>query len=153
VGTHELRSDEDIEEILKMALEEVPAGEDGDMRARLMACAAELDLTPDQVAAAEERWTRQEAERRDLEEFKQHQRKVLFGGFFAFAIVDALIVTINLLIDHRVGWALWLIAASLIVMASMAWVALSPNNALFQDDFKRWRKKRSLDELPGKVDP
>jgi hypothetical protein len=148
VSHSNLSSDDDIEAILKIAVSQAGALEGRTLRERLMAGAEELGLTPEQVAVAEAQWARQEREKRELAEFRLHQRKGFWSHFASYVVVNSFLVAVNFMTDHRVDWAWWPILGWGIGIAFSAIATFFPKSESFQEELEKWREKRNRGELP-----
>ena len=137
-----LSNDDDIEAILKIAVTQSSSIDGRSLRDRLMASAAELGLTPDQVAAAEEQWAREEKERRDLVEFTALRKKRFWSKFGSFAALDAVAVAVNMVTAGSIGWAVWFLLWTGFALVMYASGTFFPNSVRFQRRFRRWRRKR-----------
>ena len=138
----ELRNDDDIEAILKIAVSQAGGIEAQTLRERLMASASELGLTPEQVAAAERKWVAEEKERRDLAEFTAIRKRAFWGKAATYAVISAFLVAANLLDDRTVEWAPWVVLCLGIPLAMRAIGTIFPNSERFQRRYQRWRLTR-----------
>ena len=141
-----MSNDDDIEAILKIAVSQAGGIEAQSLRERLMLSAAELGLTPEQVAAAEDQWAAQEKERRDLAEFAAYRKRAFWNRFVSFAILGASLLAINLLTDRSILWAPWLLLFMGLSIIRRAIGTFFPGSDRFQTAFERWRANR--DALP-----
>ena len=138
----ELRSDDDIEAILKIAVSQTAGIEAQTLRERLMASAAELGITPEQVAVAEDQWARQEKDRRDLAEFMALRKRAFWSKLASFLALDIAAVAVNLITDHSVEWAVWVFVWTGFWLAMHALGTFFPGNTRFQRRYRRWRRRR-----------
>jgi hypothetical protein len=144
----DLRSDDDIEAILKIAVSQVGGMEAQTLRERLMATAAELGLTPEQVAEAERKWAAQEKEKRDLAEFNAYRKSAIWSRLGYFAVIDALCLAANYLDDRSFDWAVWVVLITGFLFARRAARLLFPTD--FQRALDKWRAKRDAEALAGR---
>ncbi len=140
--TERLASDEDVDEILKLALRRQD-GSDGDLRGRLTVAAQELGISDQDLKAAETEYLRNKADTQEFLEFKNRQRRELREHVFAYFIVNALLVAINLFTSGKLTWAVWPILGWGIGLAFHAWAALNSDSESFQEEFEQFRRKQA----------
>lgn len=147
-----LKSDQDVEEILRMAIRK--SGTDNDeLRRRLEMSAQELGISEEDLRAAEEEYRRKLAESEeskvtsaqelsDWKEWRQHKLHDFYSHFGIYCVVNIMLIVMNFLGSGRISWALWSIAG---------WgigVAVHGVNTAFHKteenvkDFKSWQRKK-----------
>lgn len=137
-----LRSDDDVDEILKLALRKQGRA-DADLRSRLSAAAEELGITPAELAEAEAEYAVTKEEQKEFVEFRGRQVREFREHFFAYVVINLLLVGINIFTEGTVGWAVWPILGWGIGLAFHAWGALNTGSESFQEEFAAWRRKRN----------
>lgn len=107
-----LRTDEDLEAILRLAVQS-PA-DSRELRQRLADSAAELGVTPEQLAHAEETYARQKAvegeqahERAEQRRSRVRRLKGLVAHLVPFVMVNAMLHAINFKSGFDNYWAIW----------------------------------------------
>ena len=143
--TERLASDEDVDEILKLALRRQD-GSDGDLRGRLAIAARELGISDQDLREAEAEYLRNKADTQEFLEFKSRRRRELREHVFAYVIVNALLVAINLFTSGLLTWAVWPILGWGIGLAFHAWAALNSDSECFQEEFEQFRRKQSRND-------
>jgi hypothetical protein len=136
-----LTSEEDVDEVLKLALRKQGHG-DQDLRSRLTAAAEELGITPEDLALAEEEYAQTKEEKKEFLEFKRRQVREFREHFFAYIIVNTLLVAINWITVGTVNWAIWPILGWGVGLAFHAWGSLNSGSESFQEEFANFRRKR-----------
>jgi hypothetical protein len=139
--TDALMTEEDVDEVLKLALRK-QGREDHDLRARLVEAAEELGISPEELAAAEQEYALGKEERREFHEFKQRQVREFREHFFAYIIINTLLVAINWITAGTVNWAIWPILGWGIGLAFHAWGSLNTGSESFQEEFSNFRRRR-----------
>ncbi len=155
-GQEHLRTEEDLEAILRLAVRNSPV--DGDLRDRLNQSAAELGITPEQLAAAEaeygENKRREEEQRRlqeaheaDLKRFRSYRWSVVWSSVMKFVPLIILLNFINFASSNGHGfkyWAIWpTVAFGIIVLGRFLRTALTPRHEL-ERRFQKWRIKNGV---------
>ncbi len=145
--TDALITEEDVDEVLKLALRKQGRA-DQDLRARLVEAAEELGISPAELLQAEEEYALCKEERKEFHEFKQRQVREFREHFFAYIIINSLLVAINWITAGTVNWAIWPILGWGIGLAFHAWGSLNSGSESFQEEFSnfRRRRRRKLDE-------
>lgn len=161
-----LQSEEDLEEILRLAVRRSPF--DGDLRARLRQNAEELGITAEQLAAAEAEYAlrKQEDERlrREREAYEADLaafRKSRWSGFYrslaSYLAINGFIHAINWATsggDMRPYWAVWpLLGMGIGIVSHLARLVFSSRE---EDErkFRKWRIKNGvLARVEGIVNP
>ncbi|MBL8064913.1 MAG: 2TM domain-containing protein [Chthonomonadaceae bacterium] len=145
-GYEPLKSDEDVEEILRLAVRGSNL-EGASLRDRLTNSARELGISDDELARAEATWARQMADKHSVEsEWNDRKlyRKLRFGDFLThfgtYAVINAFLFWIDFR-DGSVGWSYWAIFGWGIAVA-IHFVSLFAHGQSSEQEFQRWRKKR-----------
>ncbi len=136
-----LMTEEDVDEVLKLALRRQGRA-DEDLRSRLVAAAEELGISPEELVLAEEEYALSKEERKEFHEFKQRQVREFREHFFAYIIINTLLVAINWITSGTVNWAIWPILGWGIGLAFHAWGSLNSGSESFQEEFSNFRRKR-----------
>ena len=136
-----LTSDEDVDEILKLALRQQGHG-DSNLRQRLSASAEELGISEDALQRAEEAYLEQKDAEREFVEFRRRQRREFRDHLFMYLTVNAFLVGMNFYRDGEIGWAVWPILGWGIGVACHAWQALNSQSEPFQEEFEKFKQKR-----------
>lgn len=146
-----LKSDDDIEAILHLAVQQNTTSEQ-DLRARLLSAADELGLTPSQIEAAEIAYREERARKavqvqtevEDSELWKQF-RKTQVSDFIShlgtYAAVNAFLVWLDLGQGNGLNWAYWPIAGWGIAIAIQAFSLIASQSSDNLDEFQKWKKK------------
>lgn len=140
--TDALTTEEDVDEVLKLALRKQGRA-DHDLRDRLLAAAEELGISAEELEEAELEYAQSKEERKEFVEFKQRQVREFREHFFAYIIINSLLVAINWLTAGTVNWAIWPILGWGIGLAFHAWGSLNSGSETFQEEFASFRRRRS----------
>lgn len=143
-GLEPLKSDEDVEEILRLAVRsENFAGED--LRGRLVNSASELGISPEALAQAEQQWKAQKQSQINAEQDKLDRKlykKSEVGDFIShlgsYLAVNGFLLWVDWR-DGSVTWVQWPVMGWGIAIAIHAFSLFAHN----ERDYQRWRKKKS----------
>ena len=149
-GFEPLKSDEDIEEILRLAVRDV-GFDGGNLRDRLNASASELGISADALAQAEKQWIdRRQGELSKEQELEDRKlfKKMRVGDFVShlgsYLAVNAFLFWIDFR-DGGITWAYWVLFGwGIGIVASL--FTLFGHGADQERDFQRWQKKRRKKE-------
>lgn len=144
---HELRNDDDVEAILRIAVNQASISGGQSLRERLLAAADELGLTPEQIAEAEKKYFIEQQEKAELAEFTKHQRNEYMEHAGAFLGVNATLFVINFLTAGHISWAWWVFFAWGIGIVCGFPSAFMVNSNGFQNEFKQWQKRKRRKEV------
>jgi len=144
-----LSTDEDVDEILKLALRK-QGRDDFGLRARLESAAQELGISAQELTEAEEEYSFAKKDRFEFLEFRRRQVREFREHFFAYIIINTLLVAINLMTAGTVDWAIWPILGWGVGLAFHAWGSLNTGSETFQEEFEDFRsrknRRRKLDD-------
>lgn len=150
--TEHLKSDQDVEEILRMAIRKSGV-ENDELRRRLEISAQELGISESDLKAAEEEYRRQITEGEesklsaaqdlsDWKEWRQHKLHDFYSHLGIYAVVNIMLVFMNLLSSGRISWALWSIAGWGIGVAVHGVNTAFTKTEENVKDFKSWQRKK-----------
>jgi len=137
-----LSSDEDVDEILKLALRRQD-GSDQDLRGRLAVAAQELGISDEDLETAENEYLSNKADTREFLEYKRRRRRELREHVFSYLIVNAMLVAVNWISSGKLTWAVWPILGWGVGLAFHAWATLNSDSESFQDEFEQFRRKQA----------
>ena len=140
--TERLASDEDVDEILKLALRRQD-GSDQDLRGRLAVAAQELGISDEDLETAENEYLSNKADTREFLEYKRRRRRELREHVFSYLIVNAMLVAVNWISSGKLTWAVWPILGWGVGLAFHAWATLNSDSESFQDEFEQFRRKQA----------
>lgn len=148
-----LKSDEDVEAILRLAIRE-ESSSTGDLRQRLKDAAGELGISEEQLAAAEKKY-KAERETKEIKafaeqdekqqwiEFRRSQVHDFWRSLLSYIAVNAGLVAMNIFTSGHITWAWWCIAGWGIGIAMQLAKTLSAYSQENQTEFDRWRRKKA----------
>lgn len=139
--TDTLYRSEDAQQILKIAIaRQAEAGELS--RTQLFEIAAELNIAPADIVAAEQEWLTQQGEQTERQMFDRARQ-----SRFQSRLVKFLIVSVGFLVPYVLtGWTLWLfpILGGGVSMALAGWKTYCLNEEDYNNAFQQWRQRQRL---------
>ncbi|TVQ43661.1 MAG: hypothetical protein EA365_12130 [Gloeocapsa sp. DLM2.Bin57] len=138
---------EAVQEILQIAI--ARKGEQGDLsREQLWEIAAELDIQPEYIQAAEQDWLNRQQVNLKKQEFDLYRREELKQSLGKYIIINGFLITINLLSGGTLSWSLYIILFWGAGISLKTWKTLQTNGKIYEQEFERWyirqEVKRSL---------
>ena len=94
-GAH-LQNDDDVEQILRLALRQSTGNTGLALRERLLASASELGITVEQLEAAEKQYRTTRDRDREFEVYKKQERAGFFGHLIPFVLVNAFLMAMSI---------------------------------------------------------
>ena len=138
---------EAVQEILQLAI--ARQGEQGELsREQLWEIAAELDIQPDCIAAAEQDWLSSQRVNKKKEEFNLYRKARLKQSLGRYLIVNGFLVTINLISLGTLSWSLYILLIWGTGISLKTWKTMQTDGKSYEEEFESWcirqEVKRSL---------
>ncbi|NJR65658.1 MAG: 2TM domain-containing protein [Leptolyngbyaceae cyanobacterium CRU_2_3] len=138
----ELYRSEDAQQILQIAI--ARQAEAGELtRTQLYEIAAELNIAPADIQAAEQEWGVRRGESVERNAFDLQRRQRFQQRFAKFAIVNGFLITLNLLVGGGT-WPIYILLGWGVGMALDAWKTFRLGGEDYEEAFLRWRQRRQL---------
>ncbi len=102
-----LTNDDEVDEILRLAVRKSGAGTDSDLRARLKQSAAELNISEEELRQAELEYIRKREEKEDLQTRRRQKTNEFMGHLTSYVAVNIFLVTLDLISDRQLGWSVY----------------------------------------------
>jgi 2TM domain len=112
---------EDIQEILNIALAEYSTLDTDLPHSQLLEIAQELGISPETIELAIDRWLSQQQAIKKHQEFNLYRRSKLQDRFGKYAIVNACLIPLNFFTGFGVPWSLYVLTSWGIVRGVAAW--------------------------------
>jgi len=139
----ELYRSEDAQQILHIAI--ARQAEAGELtRAQLFEIAAELNIAPADMQAAEQEWLMRRGESVERNAFDLQRRQRFQQRFAKFAIVNGFLLTVNFLNGWGISFLVYLFLFWGLGMALDAWKTFKLGGEDYEEAFLRWRQRRQL---------
>jgi ribosomal protein L7/L12 len=115
---------------------------------RLLATAAEMGISPEDVEAAEAEIRERKLARTERQDYVNHTRREFYSSVSQFVGMAVLLGGINILVmgGHFQSiwqfWAIWPLGFMLIHTVKEGWESLVSNTVAGDEEFEQWRAKR-----------
>ncbi len=150
-------SQEDVQQILNIALAQYPQQDTELSYAQLLEIADEMRISPDTLKLAETSWLTQQSSVNKFKEFEIHRKSKFQGKLGRYLVVNGGLVTFNLLLAGGIAipWALWILSIWSIGFGLNTWKFFSQRQGLaYERAFKNWERKRKIQKsISGLIDP
>ena len=103
-------SQEDVREIMNIALASYATTNEELSHPQLLEIAQELNISPDSIELAKDRWIAQQQITRKHQQFDLYRRSKLQDRFGKYAIVNACSIALNFCTGFGVPWSLYILA-------------------------------------------
>lgn len=134
---------EDIQQILNIAIaRQVHNGEFS--REQLLEIAAELEISPECLQAAEREWLVQQSDVQKRQEFTRYRRGKLQKRFGNYLIVNSFLALLNLIGAGELSWSLYVLLFSGLGLGFDAWNTYLSHSEDYEKAFQRWHRQYQL---------
>ncbi len=134
---------EDIQQILQIAISR-QAHEGEFTREQLIEIAAELEITPECLQAAEKEWLLQQTEAQKRQAFNTHRRRKLQKSFGNYAIINSFFLLLNFISAGELSWSLYIALFWGAWLALNAWNTYQTQGEEYERAYRRWYRSRQI---------
>jgi 2TM domain len=149
-------SQEDVQQILNIALAQYPQQDTELSYAQLLEIADEMRISPDTLKLAETSWLTQQRSTNKFKEFELHRKSKFQGKLGTYLIVNGVLVSFNLFLAGGFGipWSLWILSMWSIGFGLDTWKFLFQRQGqAYERAFKNWERKRKIQKsITGLID-
>ncbi|TAG97316.1 MAG: hypothetical protein EAZ18_03230 [Oscillatoriales cyanobacterium] len=140
---------EDAQAILQIAIAQKE--ENGELsRVQLFEIAAELGISEQDIAAAEQQWLANRGESSQKLAFNNYRRRKLQKNVTKYAIVNTFLVLLNLAGgSHELSWSLFILLTWGLGLSLNAWNVYQTQGEDYEEAFQRWRLKKQVGQSIG----
>jgi DNA-binding transcriptional MerR regulator len=136
-------SQEAVQQILNIAIAQ-HAYEGEFSRAQLLEIADDLAIPTAIIHQAEKAWMASNNETQKREAFNQHRYAELKRKIGRFTIVNAVLISINLLMDFGFPWSLYILLLWSLPLGLKAWNVLMVKGDAYEKAFQNWYRKHQV---------
>ena len=138
-------SQEDIREILNIALANYSTLDTKLSYSQLLEIAQELSISPDTIELAKNQWISQQQAIKKHQEFDLYRRSKLQDRLGKYAIVNACLIPLNFLTGFGVPWSLYVLTSWGIVRGVAAWRVFYQHQGYAYDRaFQKWEYQQKM---------
>ncbi|WP_008310395.1 2TM domain-containing protein [Leptolyngbya sp. PCC 6406] len=134
---------EDAQAILQLAI--ARETESGEMsRGQLLEIAAELGISSDTLAAAEQEWQVRQVEQAERQVFDQFRQQRFQHHLIRYTVVNGFAMALNYMAADRLSWSLYLALIWGLAIALHGWHTFRPTDYRYAEEFEKWRRQQQL---------
>ncbi|MBD2314287.1 2TM domain-containing protein [Desertifilum sp. FACHB-1129] len=141
---------EDIQQILQIAIAR-QVNDDEFTREQLAEIAAELEITPETLLAAEQDWMTRKGELAQRQQFNLCRQRQFQRKLSKYAIVNTFLVLINIVSAGALTWSLYVLLFWGLGLAMNAWKVYRPSEEEYEQAFQIWMRKHQLKQTVSVV--
>jgi hypothetical protein len=147
-------SQEDVQQILNIALAQKPDPGMELSYAQLLEIADELRISPDTLQRAESTWLVQQSASTKLQEFEAYRRSKFQAKVGKYVITNTCLVAINFLTGFGVPWSLYVLFSWGMGFGYEAWQFIYQRQGQSYDRaFQNWQRKQKIHKsITGLID-
>ena len=134
---------DDIQQILAAAI----ARQDLDSEfthEQLLEIAAELDISPECLQAAEQEWLAKQGELQKRQDFNLYRRGKLQKSLGKYAIVNTFLIPLNLISAGGLSWSLYILLFWGLGLGLNAWNVYQSDGEDYERAFQQWYRNHQL---------
>jgi hypothetical protein len=147
-------SQEDVQQILNIALAQHPSAGTELSYAQLLEIADELRIAPDKLKLAETTWLTQQGDSAKLQKFDAYRRSKLHDKFGKYAITNTCLVALNFLTGFGIPWSLYVLIFWGMGVGLDAWkLFYQRRGEAYDRAFQNWERKQKIQKsITGLID-
>jgi 2TM domain len=147
-------SQEDVQQILNIALAQHPSTGTELSYAQLLEIADELRISPDTLKLAENKWLTQQGANEKFQEFEAYRRSKFQDKLGKYVITNSCLVALNFLTGFGVPWSLYVLISWGMGFGLDAWKFFYQRQGQGYDRaFEKWHRKQKIQKsITGLID-
>ena len=147
-------SQEDVQQILNIALAQYPNAGTELSYAQLLEIADELRIAPDTLKLAENKWLTQQSASEKFQEFDTYRKSKFQDKLGKYTITNTCLVALNFLTGFGVPWSLYVLIFWGMGFGLDAWKLFYQRQGQAYDRaFQSWERKRKIQKsITGLID-
>ncbi len=147
-------SQEDVQQILNIALAQYPHADTELSYAQLLEIADELRIPADTLKSAENKWLVQQSASTKLQEFDTYRRSKFQNKLGKYAITNVCLVAVNFLTGFGFPWSLYVLLFWGMSVGLDAWkLFYQRQGEAYERAFQNWQRKQKIQKsITGLID-
>ena len=134
---------EDIQEILQIAIAR-QAYQGEFTREQLLEIAAELEISPESLQAAEQEWLTKQTDMQKRQDFNLFRHRKLQKRLGRFGIVNSFFLLLNLVSSGQLSWSLYILLFWGLFQGLDVWNNFHSQGEEYEIAFQRWYRQRQI---------
>jgi hypothetical protein len=149
--TYESYTDEQVQQILKLALTRRSNQGDRLTRQQVNEIAADLGVSQADFLAAEQEWLATQVVDRERAEFDQYKKRHFRDHAIKFGMVNLFLLGLDLLTSGGLDWSLIVLLSWGLGLALDAWSTYQTDSTIYEKHFLKWQRKRHRDRFTDEI--
>ncbi len=135
-------SQEEVQQILAIAVQKQTY--EGEFTSEQIAeIAGELDISPEKIREAEEKWLEQQLEEGLRQTFEKHRWHKLKQKARFYAMTNIFLVTVDLIVDAVLNWSHYILLIWGFALALNIWQTAAFGGEEYDRAFREWQRKNA----------
>ncbi len=143
-------TEEQVQQLLHHAIARKSNGQDLS-REQVYEIAAELGITRSEFLASEQEWRIKYSQSTDRLAFDAYKKKKLRQNILKYSIVNAFLISINLLTSNNISWAIYPLLVCGLGVALDGWATYQPDSDEYEKQFLKWSRKQKRNLIAGQI--
>lgn len=136
-------SSEAVQEILQLAI--ASQVNDNELsKQQLTEIAADLGISPDSLAIAEQQWLQGQILQQQRQEFERYRQGQFKQKLIKYLIVNSFLAAIDYLMSPSLSWSLYVMLLWGLNLSLNAWKTFQSEGPEFEQAFERWQRQYEL---------
>ena len=148
--TSQTYSPDAIQQILQLAIAR-QSDNDEFSREQLLEIARELDISPENLQAAERDWLTQQGEQHQRGQFDLYRRTKRSRKLTKYAIVSSVFIALNLLSAGTISWSLYLVLPWGVAVGLKQFNLYNQTQDEYEKEFQTWCRRQQLEQSVGQI--
>ncbi len=148
--TTQTYSPEAIQQILQLAIAR-QADNDEFSREQLLEIARELEISPENLQAAECDWLVRQGEQHQRGQFDLYRRTKSTRKIAKYAIVSSVLMLLNVLSAGTISWSLYLVLPWGVAVGLKQFNLSHQTQDEYEKDFQMWCRRQQLEQSVGQI--
>jgi 2TM domain len=148
--TSQTYSPDAIQQILQLAIAR-QADNDEFSREQLLEIARELEISPENLQAAEHDWLTRQGEQHQRAQFDLDRRTKSTRKIAKYAIVSSVFILLNLLSAGTVSWSLYLVLPWGVAVGLKQFNLYNQTQDEYEKEFQTWCRRQQLEQSVGQI--
>jgi 2TM domain len=147
-------SQEDVQQILNIALAQYPQTDTELSYAQLLEIADEMRISPDTLKLAENSWLTQQTSSEKFKEFEVYRQSKFQEKLGKYLITNTCLVALNFLTGFGVPWSLYVLISWSMGFGLDAWKFFyQQQGQAYERAFEKWSRKQKIQKsINGLID-
>ncbi|WP_318727469.1 2TM domain-containing protein [Roseofilum sp. Guam] len=141
---------EDLQQILQLAIARQNHLEEFSYE-QLVEIATELEISPEQLKAAEQEWLDQQGKLKHRKEFDIQRYQTLKKDAGKYIIANSFLVVINLVSVGTLSWSLYVILTWGLLLGLKTWNTYQMTDVEYEQEFQKWYNRNQIKEAAQKT--